>query len=288
MSNLTKHESPSSVSIFNDGGRFDHAQRIAKMLVTSDLVPESYRNNLPNAMVALEMAGRVGASPLMVMQNLHVISGRPSWSSSFVIAALNSCGRFEPLRFRIEERGAKEISYEYWDGPKGARTKKTSKTTIQDRACVAWTKDRDGNLLEGPEVSIEMAVAEGWYTKADSKWKTMPDLMIRYRAAKFFGNLYAPDVLMGMTTAEELVDTGVVQAADVEPVAAQAPAPKSSPIDAINAIVVETVDKPADPEPVKAAPASRSGKTRTTEPAPQAEPEPVEIAQTVDDDDDLI
>jgi hypothetical protein len=250
MSNLTKSETPTAVSIFNDGGRFDHAQRIAKMLVNSDLVPESYRNNLPNAMVALEMAGRVGASPLMVMQNLHVISGRPSWSASFVIAALNSCGRFEPLRFRLEDRGIKEITYEYWDGPKGARTKKTGKTTIQDRACVAWTKDRDGNLLEGPEVSIKMAVDEGWYTKADSKWKTMPELMIRYRSAKFFGNLYAPDVLMGMQTQDELVDMGIAKGIDTEPSAGHQ---ATNPIQAINdslrvaeAVVEEITETPDD------------------------------------------
>jgi len=51
-----------------------------------------------------------------------------------------------------------------------------------------------------------MAAAEGWATKAGSKWKTMPELMLRYRAAAFFGRLYAPDILMGMQTAEEAVD----------------------------------------------------------------------------------
>ena len=234
MSNLTKSETPTGVSIFNDGGRFDHAQRIAKMLVNSDLVPASYRNNLPNAMVALEMAGRVGASPLMVMQNLHVISGRPSWSSSFVIAALNSCGRFEPLRFRVEKGEKKTVGG----------------TTFTDLRCVAWTKDRDGNLLEGPEVSIEMAVAEGWYGKTGSKWKTMPELMIRYRSAKFFGNLYAPDVLMGMQTQDELVDMGIAKSVDVEPsVGHQA----TNPIQAINdslrvaeAVVEEITETPDD------------------------------------------
>jgi hypothetical protein len=51
-----------------------------------------------------------------------------------------------------------------------------------------------------------MASAEGWATKAGSKWKTMPELMLRYRAAAFFGRLYAPDILMGMQTAEEAAD----------------------------------------------------------------------------------
>ena len=39
----------------------------------------------------------------------------------------------------------------------------------------------------------------------------MPELMLRYRAATFFGRLYAPDILMGMRTAEELGDIDVGQ-----------------------------------------------------------------------------
>lgn len=82
------------------------------------------------------------------------------------------------------------------------------------RACKAWTNDKAGERLEGPEVSIAMAKAEGWYEKTGSKWKTMPELMLRYRAAAFFGRLYAPDVLMGMQTAEEVID---VEPIDVTP-----------------------------------------------------------------------
>jgi hypothetical protein len=256
MSNIEKYtpQPTQAVSIFNDQTRFEHAQRIAKMLATSDLVPENYRGNMANSLVALEMAGRVGASPLMVMQNLHVIQGRPSWSSSFVIASLNSCGRFEPLRFKIEDLGQKEVTYEFWDGPKGQRQRKTGKAIIQDRACTAWTRDRDGNVLEGPPVSIEMAVNEGWYTKQDSKWKTMPDLMLRYRSAKFFGNLYAPDVLMGMNTQDELVDIGVAPAEILSPLpfGNDETAPAMNPIDSINATIAEQ-------EPAKA---TRKGKVR--------------------------
>jgi hypothetical protein len=50
---------------------FDHAQRISKMLSESTLVPEVYRGKVSNCLIALEMANRIGASPLMVMQNLH-------------------------------------------------------------------------------------------------------------------------------------------------------------------------------------------------------------------------
>jgi hypothetical protein len=73
---------------------------------------------------------------------------------------------------------------------------------------VAWTKSKpEGTPLEGPKITLEMAKAEGWSTKNGSKWQTMPELMLRYRAAAFFARLYAPDITLGMMTAEEVTDT---------------------------------------------------------------------------------
>ena len=162
---------------------FDHAQRVAKMLASSSLIPKEFQGNIQNTMIALEMANRIGASPLMVMQNLYIVHGRPSWSSSFIIAALNSCNRFSPLRFELSGEG-------------------------DAMECYAWayelaTKDK----IVGPTVSMKMAKAEGWLDKNGSKWKTMPTLMIRYRAAAFYGRLYAPEVMMGMQTSDEIIDT---------------------------------------------------------------------------------
>jgi hypothetical protein len=161
---------------------FEHAQRVAKMLASSSLIPKEYQGNIQNTMIALEMANRIGASPIMVMQNLYVIQGKPSWSSSFIIAALNACRRFSPLRFEMAGTG-------------------------EEYGCHAWAYDlATKDKLEGPKITMKMAGAEGWVSKPGSKWKTMPELMLRYRAAAFFGRLYAPDILMGMQTAEEVAD----------------------------------------------------------------------------------
>lgn len=179
---LTLH-SGHQITAFSSAESFESAQRMAKALCSSNIVPESFRgiDNIGNAIVALEMAQRIGASPLAVMQNLHIIHGRPSWSSTFIIAAINSCGRFSPLRFDVTGEG-------------------------DNRQCIAWATDRTGERLEGPPSSIAMAKKEGWYSKNGSKWVTMPELMLRYRAAAFFGRLYAPDVLNGMHTADEVED----------------------------------------------------------------------------------
>lgn len=39
-----------------------------------------------------------------------------------------------------------------------------------------------------------------------SKWKTMPQLMLRYRAASFFSSLNCPELTMGIYTKEEIED----------------------------------------------------------------------------------
>lgn len=208
------------------GSGFEQLQRVAKALCASTLVPAQYRAftevkkygkvtgyldnpaGLPNCVVALNMAMRMGADPLMVMQNLYVIEGRPSWSSQFIIAAINSCGRFSPLRFEISEPGKEEVvQYKavVWKDDK--KTEEQRATTIFHRTCRAWVIEKEtGDRLDGPTVSMQMAIDEGWLTKNGSKWQTMPEIMLRYRAASLFGRLYAPELLMGLQTQEEVHD----------------------------------------------------------------------------------
>ena len=166
---------------------FALAVKQARALTASSLVPEAYRGegNLGNAMIALEVAERIGASPLMVMQNLYVVHGRPSWSSTFLIATVNACGRFTPLRFEV-----------VGDDPEsdGYRVR-------------AVAKDKEsGDVCEGPWITWKMVKAEGWAGKNGSKWKTMPSLMFNYRAAAFWSRLYAPELSLGMHTADEMQD----------------------------------------------------------------------------------
>ena len=167
-----------SISPFNNIKSFELAQRMATALSRSTMVPMDYRGSVANCLVAMEMAHRTGISPLMVMQNMFIIQGRPSWSSQFIIAVINASGRFSPLDFVFSADG-------------------------QECHCEAI---RDGKVVVGPTVSFEMARAEGWSTKGGSKWKTMPDLMIRYRAAGFFGRVHAPDLLLGLYSEHESFD----------------------------------------------------------------------------------
>lgn len=160
---------------------FEHAQRVAVMLSKSDMIPKAYQNRVDNCMVAIEMATRNNSSPLMVMQNLHIIQGRPSWSSTYIIASINSSGRFSSkLKFR---NSGKDDDYGY----------------------EAYATEGDTEVT-GPKVTWKMVKAEGWLDKAGSKWKTMPELMFQYRAAAFFGRLHTPEIMMGMQTQDEAID----------------------------------------------------------------------------------
>ena len=254
-----------NTSIFSDMGAFEGAQRVCKMLASSDLVPAQFRGNIANTMIALEMAQRTGFSPFMVMQGLYVVHGRPAFSAQFIIAAINACGRFSPLHYDIQGEG-------------------------DDMNCMAWAIEKSsGDRLDGPRVSIKMAKADGWYDKNGSKWKTIPELMLRYRAATFFGRLFAPDILMGMKSADDIYDSGEI------------PAPKrgrangNAAPDVVEAQVVETggpasVDEinamlraeSAPAQPAAAEPVAEA----TAEPAaeqPQAEaPEPAKEAPAED------
>ena len=179
---------------FGNVAHFEVAQRMAKALCSSSIVPETYRGeqNIGNAMIALEMANRIGANVMSVLQNLYIVHGRPAWSSQFLISCVNASRKFTPLRYRM-----------------------TGNKNDDTFGCVAWAQDKTGEKLESPEITVGIAKAEGWYQKNGSKWKTMPELMLRYRTATLFARLYAPELTMGISTEEEVVDIKVV---DVSPV----------------------------------------------------------------------
>ncbi|AJG19032.1 hypothetical protein [Cupriavidus basilensis] len=211
---------------FGSSQSFELMQRAANLLSSSTLVPAAYRkviekldkygnvkesrenpNALANSVVALNMAQRMGADPLMVMQNLYIVEGRPSWSSQWIIAAVNGCGRFSPLRFDIQVLGKKTVERIETVWQNGDRSTVTKKVEIIDKVAVAWAIEKETKeRLESPPVTIEMAVKEGWYTKNGSKWQTMDEVMLRYRTASFFGKLYAPELLMGLQSVEEAQD----------------------------------------------------------------------------------
>lgn len=172
------------INCFGTLAGFEAGQRIANMFSQSNLVPSNFKGDIGGCLIALNMANRMGADPLQVMQSLYIVHGKPSFSSAFLIACFNRCGRYSTLRYRMEgEKGTDQWS------------------------CTAYTTElATGELIEGVTVSIGMAKAEGWYGKSGSKWQTIPELMLRYRAATFLIRSVAPEIALGFQTTEEVID----------------------------------------------------------------------------------
>jgi len=287
---------------FMNSQSFELMQRAARLLSTSTLVPSAYRqvtekrrgseidlienpSALSNCVVALNMASRMGADPLMVMQNLYIVEGRPSWSSQWIIAAINGCGRFSPLRFDLEDLGEQEVEYTVTEWVDRQKVNKKVKTTVRNLRCTAWATEKGtGGRIDSPKVDVAMAVKEGWFGKTGSKWQTMPEVMLRYRTASFFGKLYAPELLMGMQSTEEehdiltLAPDGSVEVPGkpvVDMPRARAPEPAAAPTAA------STADKDTGeiPQPqAKATPAAEPAaapaatQQEEAKSAPKAEP----------------
>ncbi len=223
---------------------FEALQRAARMFASSNLVPKAYQGNIANCVIALNIALRMQADPLMVLQSLDIIHGRPSWRATFLIAAVNNSGRYSPLRF-------------VFTGVRG-----------QDSwGCRAVSKDlRTGTELSGAEITIGMAKAQGWYSREGSKWQSMPEQMLMYRAASWWTRTYAPDVTMGFATTDEVVDE----------LGAQAGPPASDQYEVANITVervapaasaaVEVEPFPKEPE-AKESPTPQATPTQTAEPS---------------------
>ena len=167
-------------SVYKNENSFALNQRYAKSLCNSTLVPAHYQGQagLSNCLIALEMANRMNTSPLIVMQNLNIIKGKPAWSSQFIIAMIQT--RFDDLDYEMNGKG----------------------DSLSCRCSAVRRKDK--KKVYGSVVSLEMAKAEGW--TSNKKWRTMPDHMLRFRSATFFGRQHVADLLLGVQTEEEVVD----------------------------------------------------------------------------------
>ena len=207
-----------NLNVFGSIQSFEDAQRMAKVFVNSSLVPQQFKGDLGSCLIALNMANRMKADPLQVMQNIYIVHGKPSFSSSYLIACFNQCGRYSAIRYKFEgERGT-----DTW----GCKAVATELAT--------------GEILEGVTVTMAMAKAEGWYNKAGSKWKTMPELMMRYRAATFLIRSVAPEIALGFTTTEEVLDI-TDRAVEVTPTTLADLAKQS--------MEIEEVEPVSEPEP---------------------------------------
>lgn len=190
MDEIIVKEEKYEVSPFTNSESFQKIFDIGKMFASSQLVPQSYQGKPMDCTIAVDMANRMGVSPMMVMQNLYVVKGKPTWSGQACMSMI---------------RGSKEF--------KNVRPVYTGERNTDTWGCYIQAEYRTtGEVIRGTEVTIAMAKQEGWYSKKDkygnetSKWQSIPEQMLAYRAAAFFARVYIPNSLMGVYVEGEAED----------------------------------------------------------------------------------
>lgn len=237
-----------SINAFSSIQAFEDAQRMVKVFANSQLVPATFKGDIGACLIAMNMANRMGADILQVMQSLYIVHGKPSFSSAFLIACFNRCGRFSTIRYRM----GGEPHTDTW-------------------SCTAVaTELASGEVVEGVTVTIAMAKSEGWYNKTGSKWKTMPELMMRYRAATFLIRSVAPEIALGFQTLEEVRDVVDItsQAVDVTPTT-------------LNEIAMQAVAEQAQPQPQQKPDPVAGEPDEAAKPAEPVE-QPAEVVKATD------
>lgn len=190
MEEIMNVENTALSNPFESEATFGNLMEIAKAFSKTSIIPQAYQGKPEDCMIAVDMANRMKVSPMFVMQNLYVVKGKPSWSGQACMSLIKANPEFKDVRPRyVGERGT---------GTWGCYIEATRRNT--------------GEVVYGPEITIGVAKAEGWFSKKDkygnetSKWQTMPELMLAYRAAAFFARVYIPDALMGCAVENEAED----------------------------------------------------------------------------------
>lgn len=179
-----KLQLPAATNLLQNPKLLNQIFKLSNIYSSSSMLPDSYRGKADNCFVALELAARMDVSPMLIFQNLYIVQGKPSWSGQACKALVDGSGKFRESEYIMTGN--------FEDGSRGCYLQAVNSKT--------------GKLVKGTEITLKMARDEGWMNKSGSKWKTMPEQMLKYRAAAFFARTECPEVLMGFQTAEETED----------------------------------------------------------------------------------
>lgn len=174
---VKKEDTQSSLSNFRDNWE------IAEKLCKSSIIPKEFQNKPENVLLCLGMSQKMGLDVITVMNNLQLVMGKQEWKGSFIPVLIERTGKYTDLEFNF-----------------------VGKENMDDWGCyLEATRTRDGKRIKGTTITISMVKAEGWYNK-NSKWKTMPQQMLIYRASSFFARAYCAAALNGISTEGEVND----------------------------------------------------------------------------------
>lgn len=180
-----------------DTARFEHMQRIANVMAHSNLVPDAlcktkHGDNLvalapeeivSNCFLVVNQAVRWGMDPFAVAQCVSVVHGKLCYEGKLIAAV-------------IEAKLGVDLEYEF-SGGTGDNMKVVVSGAIDGKPVVD---------SKGRPKTVEGTVGEWKTTHAGSPWAARGGLprMLRYRGAREWSRAYAPGLMLGIYSEDEM------------------------------------------------------------------------------------
>ena len=189
------------------------AMDFAKVIAQSPMVPDAYRGQPANVLVAVQWGYELGLAPMQALQNISVINGKPSIWGDSMLALVKAHPAF---------RGIKE----FMDG--------------EVAVCVVKRALPNGEIEETKKTFSMSEAKHARLTSKGGAWQSYPNRMLQLRARGFALRDSFPDAIKGLITVEEARDYDAPQKRPpVKPVQAPSVSSEGDPVQNIIEAVSE-------------------------------------------------
>lgn len=160
------------VTSLTEQSSLDARVNYAQTLAASNLLPDAYKKNPANVLVAIEYGNALGIAPIQALNSINIIKGKPTMSADLMATMVRKAGH--RLRVTGDDKRA-EVTIIRKDDPDYVP------------APIVWTLERaqQAGLLSNPS------------------WKKYPAAMLRARAITEAARAWASDALAGVIYTEE-------------------------------------------------------------------------------------
>ena len=211
MNAVTTHQAgvalaPASASagaLLMDMAAMERLERIAELMASGKTtVPQHLRGSKGDCFAITLQSMQWGMNPFAVAQKTHLVNGALGYEAQLVAAVINNSGLVKD-RFQFEWYGPWEKvigKFSIHKGEKG-EYRKPAWTMADEEGCGV----RVWATLKG-EVNprtLELLLAQA-RTRNSTLWADDPKQQLAYLAQKRWARLFAPDVILGVYTADEL------------------------------------------------------------------------------------
>lgn len=168
--------------------------RLAQWIANSTMVPKQYRGMPGDVLIAIQYGMELGFPPMQALQSIAVINGRPSvWGDGFLALIIGSSAYREHDEYFLVDGERRDVLF-----PKDLQKDDTTAVST------FWRRDRQNPIVG--YFSIAQAKKASLWGK-EGPWQTYPDRMLKMRARGFAGRDGFSDILRGVKSTEELLDT---------------------------------------------------------------------------------